>query len=84
MQKKTKLILVFSMLALLIVGQVSFAAESDIDNPSMMNGMTNMMKMMDEQSMMNMMNTPEGQQMMQSCNKFMAAYNAKKDEGMKQ
>ncbi|MCG5254645.1 hypothetical protein [Brevibacillus agri] len=50
----------------------------------MMNGMTNMMKMMDEQSMMNMMNTPEGQQMMQSCNKFMAAYNAKKDEGMKQ
>lgn len=86
MQKRTKVGLVFSLAAVLIAGKVSFAAESNPNNDSMMNShnMSTMMQMMDNQNMskiMNDMNTPEGQEMMNGCMKFMQSYNGKEDKG---
>jgi hypothetical protein len=81
MQKKTKL---SSLVALLAVGQVSFAAESGKDQPPMMKGMSSMMEMMGDQGMKHMMdamNSPKGQEMMKSCRAFMESYNGKEDGG---
>ncbi|MFS0558314.1 hypothetical protein [Brevibacillus centrosporus] len=78
MKRSTKLIAGLSTLALLIVGQVSYAAETTQDNPPMMDGMSNMMKMMENPAMMKMMNemnSPEGQAMMKNCSKFMESNN---------
>lgn len=75
MKRTTKFVAALSLLALLVVGQVSYAAETNQNTPTMMSGgMSNMMKMMDNPGMINMMNTmnsPEGQAMMKNCNKFM-------------
>ncbi|MED4779360.1 hypothetical protein [Brevibacillus choshinensis] len=74
MKKRTKLIAGLSMLTLFIVGQVSYAAETNQNTTPMMNGMSNMMNMMDNpgmMKMMNAMNTPEGQEMMKNCSNFM-------------
>lgn len=84
MQKKTKVFLGISLMALLAIGQVSFAAETDKDQTTTTNGMTNMMKMMDNHGMskmMDAMNSPEGQEMMKSCSKFLESYNEKEDWG---
>ncbi|MCM3432568.1 hypothetical protein P4U99_22415 [Brevibacillus agri] len=74
MKRTTKFVAGLSLLALLVVGQASYAAEMNQNTLSMMSGMSNMMNMMDNPGMINMMNamnSPEGQAMMKNCNKFM-------------
>ncbi|GED32060.1 hypothetical protein P9G84_02280 [Brevibacillus centrosporus] len=89
MQKKSKVALVlFSLAALLIVGKVTFAAESNNTHDQMMNSncMSSMMDMMGDKNMskmMDAMNSSEGQEMMKSCNKFMDSYDTKEDQSDK-
>lgn len=75
MQKKMMLIVSFALAAVLVVGQVGFAAESDNSRGmgNMMNGMENgnMGKMMEA------MNSPEGEAMMNECGNFMDSYENK-------
>jgi hypothetical protein len=78
MQKKALLLVSFALAAVLVVGQVGFAAESDNFNGmgNMMNG-NGMSEMMDNGSMnkmMGAMNSPEGQEMVESCGNFMESY----------
>jgi hypothetical protein len=75
MRKKTLLLVSFALATVLVVGQVGFAAESD-DFSGMMNmmngnGMSAMMENESMNKMMNNINTPEGQEMINSCGKFM-------------
>jgi hypothetical protein len=75
--KKTLLLVSFALAAVLVVGQAVMAAEPN--NGGMMNGsgMSGMMQMMDNDGMQKMtgaMNTPEGQEMMNSCSNFMDSY----------
>lgn len=63
MKKKIALVLSFALATLLVVGQFAFAEELDT-NMGMMNG-NGMMNMME------VMHSPEGQEMMNACNKFM-------------
>lgn len=89
MQKKSKVVFVlFSLAAVLIVGKVTFAAESNNNHEQMMNSnsMSSMMDMMGDKNMtkmMDAMNSPEGQEMMKSCNKFMDSYDKKDDQSSK-
>lgn len=73
--KKILLIVSFALAAGLVIGQAVIAAESNI---GMMNGngMSGLMQMDNEgmQKMMGAINTPEGQEMMNSCSKFMDSY----------
>jgi hypothetical protein len=78
MQKKALLLVSFALAAVLVVGQVGFAAEPDNSKGmgNMMNG-NGMSEMMDNGSMnkmMDAMNSPEGQAMMDSCGSFMESY----------
>jgi len=87
MQKKTLLLISFALAAILVVGQVGFAAEPKDNNQganNMMNGngsgMMNMMQNENTNKMMDGMNSPEGQQMIDSCGNFMDSYGSKKDD----
>jgi hypothetical protein len=77
MKKKMLLLVSFALAAVLVVGQIGFAAEPGNSNGmgmgSMMNG-NGMNKMMENGSMnkmMDAMNSSEGQAMMDSCGSFM-------------
>jgi|HigsolmetaGSP11D_1036233.scaffolds.fasta_scaffold42192_1 hypothetical protein len=81
MQKKKLLMISFGLAAILVVGQISFAAGSNdgLGTDGMMSnsGMSNMMKMMEDPNMTRMMtamNSPEGQKMMNACSTFMNSY----------
>jgi len=86
MQKKALLLISFALAAVLVVGQVGFAAEPKDNNQGdgMMNGngsgMMNMMQNENMNKMMGAMNSPEGQQMINSCGNFMDSYGSKKDD----
>jgi hypothetical protein len=74
MKNKLMLLSSFALAAVLVVGQMSFAAESGMGNMMNSNSTTGMMKMMENgnmDKMMNAMNSPEGQEMMNSCHDFM-------------
>lgn len=81
MQKKTKLALAFSLAMVLVIGGMAFASginENDgMDNMMNGHGMLGMMQMMVNENMskmMDAMNSPEGQEMMKACRKFMESY----------
>lgn len=81
MQKKTMLLVSFALAAILVVGQVGFAAEGNNDggrggmmNGNGMSGMMNMMENANMGKMMDALNSPEGQAMMESCGNFMESY----------
>jgi hypothetical protein len=74
----TLLLVSFALAAVLVVGQIGLAAESDHSKGmgSMMNGneMSEMMENGGMSKMMDAMNSPEGQAMMDSCGSFMESY----------
>lgn len=89
MRKKSMLLVSFALAAVLVVGQVGYAAEADKGdgqgtmNENGMSGMMNMMenentgKMMENEGMgkmMDAMSSPEGQAMMESCGNSMESY----------
>lgn len=85
MQKKTMLLVSFALAAILVVGQVGFAAETENKGGGMMNGngMGGMMNMMENENMgkmMEAMNSPEGEAMMESCSNFMETYDDEDQE----
>jgi hypothetical protein len=77
MKKKLMLLSSFALATVLVVGQMSFAAGSDDNGMGNMmngNGTSGMMQMMENENMgkmTNAMNSPEGQEMMNSCGSFM-------------
>lgn len=86
MQKKRMLFISFALAAVLVVGPLAFsigAAEGNGGIGNMMNGMMNgngmngMMNMMENGNMSKMMeaiDSPEGQEMINSCSNFMSSY----------
>jgi hypothetical protein len=72
--KKTLLMVPFALAAVLVVGQAVMAAEPNNDGMMNGNGMMQMMNNEGMQKMMGAMNTPEGQEMMNACSKFMDSY----------
>lgn len=70
--KKFPFVLSFALSTLFVVGTVGFA-----DQPSQSeNMMDNMMGNDGMGKMMEAMNSPEGQEMMQACSKFMDSYSS--------
>lgn len=72
MQKKMLLVISFALATILVVGQVGFAAvpkDNSQGMGNMMNGNGSGMN-----NMMNALNSPEGQQMIDSCGSFMDSY----------
>lgn len=63
MKKKIAFFSSFALAALLVVGQFTYAEQSD--------GMMNMMNGNGMSKMMEAMNSPEGQKMMKACGEFM-------------
>lgn len=63
MKKKIVFVSSFALAALLVMGQFTYAEQS--------NGMMNMMNGNGMDKMMEAMNSPEGQKMMKACGEFM-------------
>ncbi|MEA3321480.1 MAG: hypothetical protein U9Q88_15835 [Bacillota bacterium] len=63
MKKKIAFVASFALATLLVVGQFTYAEQSD--------GMMNMMNGNGMAKMMEAMNSPEGQKMMKACGEFM-------------
>ncbi|MED4041151.1 hypothetical protein [Niallia taxi] len=84
MKKKIKLAAtVLSLGAVLISGNLAFAAATDttnnvnqIMNNDSISGMTNMMENSNVNEMMDAMDSPKGKEMMKSCNDFMESQQA--------
>lgn len=77
MRKKSLLIVSFALAAVLVIGQVGFAAESD--NSRGMGGMMNMMENGNMGKMMEAMNSPEGEAMMNECGNYMDTHGNKEN-----
>jgi hypothetical protein len=93
MKKKALLLVSFALATVLVVGQAGLAAESEEKTPNqgMMNGngmsgmmnsngMSGMMQNENMGKMMDAMNTPEGQEMVESCGNFMESYGDEETE----
>ncbi|MFC4324242.1 hypothetical protein [Litchfieldia salsa] len=67
MKKKIAFVSSFALAALLVIGEFTYAEQSD--------GMMNMMNGNGMSKMMEAMNSPEGQEMMKVCGEFMESTN---------
>jgi hypothetical protein len=79
MNKKRMLIISFTLAAVLVLGPLAFSVGATEDNGGMGNmmggnGMSGMMENGNMGKMMGAMNSPEGQEMMNSCSNFMSSY----------
>lgn len=78
MQRKTKMLLFsFGLSAVLVVGTMGFSGTSEANENG---GMMNMMNGNGMMNMMEAMNSPEGQEMMESCGTFMSSYGDKAED----
>jgi hypothetical protein len=69
-KKLTLLIFSFALSTLLVIGTLGFSPTSEANENG---GMMNMMNGNGMMNMMEAMNSPEGQEMMESCSKFMSS-----------
>jgi hypothetical protein len=77
-KKSTMLVFSFALSTLLVVGTLGFSPTSEANENS--GGMMNMMNGNGMMNMMEAMNSPEGQEMMESCSKFMSSYEDEEKE----
>lgn len=87
MQKKSLLMISFTLAVVIVLGPMAFSIDAKENNNGMM-GQDGMMSgesssMNSMMKMMNAMSTPEGEKMMEACSNFMSSYNEQEEDNQK-